>query len=292
MDRLSTLMEQFRVRARLLHTGPLCGLQHFDAANGCGYLHVLRKGEMELRHGAGAGLPRRLKLEQPTLLFYPRPAPHTFHNPPRDGAEFTCATLDFDGGALNPLARALPPLLVLPLNSVAGLEASLGLLFAETEQLRCGQRVLADRLFEVVLVQLLRWLLDHAQEAGIQPGMITGLADPRLAAALVALHDEPGAPWTLERMAAVAGMSRTAFAVHFREQVGQTPANYVAHWRVTLAQQRLRAGRPLKLLAQELGYANPSALSRAFAALTGQSPRSWLAQVGEQDARPGGPAAK
>src|SRR3546814_2590429 len=74
-------------------------------------------------------------------------------------------------------------------------------------RVRCGQRLLADRLFEVVVIQLMRWLLDHPQEAGIRPGFITGLSDPRLARALVAMHDGPGEPWPLERMAERAGRS-------------------------------------------------------------------------------------
>src|SRR3546814_5599989 len=85
-------------------------------------------------------------------------------------------------------------------------------------RVRCGQRLLADRLFEVVVIQLMRWLLDHPQEAGIRPGFITGLSDPRLARALVAMHDGPGEPWPLERMAERAGMARTAFANTFRSE--------------------------------------------------------------------------
>ncbi|MCP2807333.1 cupin domain-containing protein, partial [Salmonella enterica subsp. enterica serovar Typhimurium] len=85
----------------------------------------------------------------------------------------------------------LPPLIVLPLVRVPGLDLALELLFSETDRVRCGQRLLADRLFEVVVLQLLRWLLDHPQEAGVRPGLIIGLSDPRLARALVAMHDSP-----------------------------------------------------------------------------------------------------
>jgi AraC-like DNA-binding protein len=74
-------------------------------------------------------------------------------------------------------------------------------------------------------------------------------------------------------------MSRTAFANTFRAVVGQTPADYLSGWRIALAQSRLREGRPIKILAEELGYANPSALSRAFAAKVGMSPRDWLAKT-------------
>lgn len=276
IDRLSGLLERFRVQAQLHHTGSLCGLNHFDAGDGHGYLHVLRRGALEVSHPGAQGVPTSLRLDEPTLLLYPRPFTHRFHNPPVDGSDFTCARLAFDGGAQNPLARALPPLIALPLAKVQGLDAALELLFAETDRVRCGQRLLADRLFEVVVLKLLRWLLDHPQEAGVRPGLITGLSEPRLARALVAVHDAPGEAWTLERMAERAGMSRTAFANGFREVVGQTPADYLADWRIALAQSRLREGRPIKALAEELGYANPSALSRAFSARTGLSPRDWL----------------
>lgn len=276
LDRLSGVLERFRVRARLHHSGVLCGTSLFDDRDGHGFLHVLRRGPLTVEHPGTRALPAALHFDEPTVLLYPRPTFHRFLNPPVEGADFTCARLDFEGGACNPLARALPPLVALPLARVDGLEPALDLLFAETDRVRCGQRLLADRLFEVVLIQLLRWLLDHPHEAGVRPGFLTGMADPRLARALVAMHEAPGEAWPLERMAGHAGMSRTAFANAFRETVGQTPADYLADWRMALARSRLRDGRPLKLLADELGYANPSALSRAFSAKVGLSPREWL----------------
>lgn len=279
IDRLSGILERFRVQAQLHHSGALCGLSHFDACEGHGYLHVLRRGHLEVSHPGSREVPETMHFDEPTLLLYPRPFTHRFHNPPIDGSDFTCARLLFDGGSTNPLARALPPLIALPLARIPGLRSVLELLFAETDRVRCGQRLLADRLFEVVVLQLLRWLLDHPQEADVRSGLIAGLSDPRLARALVAMHDSPGEPWTLERMAERAGMSRTAFVNTFREVVGQTPADYLSGWRIALAQSRLREGRPIKILADELGYANPSALSRAFVARMGMSPRDWLGKI-------------
>ncbi len=279
VDRLSGILERFRLRVQLHYSGALCGRDHFDAGDGHGYLHVLRRGRLKVSHPGARAVPRSMNFDEPTLLLYPRPFTHHFRNPPVQGSDFTCARLNFEGGPLNPLARALPDLIALPLAGVSGLELALELLFAETDRVRCGQRLLADRLFEVVLIQLMRWLLDHPQQAGVRPGLITGLSDPRLARALVAMHDAPGEPWPLERMAERAGMSRTSFANRFREVLGQTPADYLGDWRMALAQSRLREGQPIKALAEQLGYANPSALSRAFTAKVGLSPRDWLANA-------------
>jgi AraC-like DNA-binding protein len=276
IDRLSALFERFRVRGHMFHHGPLCGVTRFAARPGLGFLHVMRQGQMTVTHRPRGGAPRRLEVNEPSLLFYPRPLAHDFHNAPTEGADFVCATLAFDGGEQHPLARALPPLVLLPLARVQALEHSLALLFAETAQLRCGQRLLADRLFEVLLLQLLRWMLDQ-REAPLPVGLLAGLAHPRLSHALTALHERPGEAWTLQRMAQVAGQSRSAFAATFKAELGEAPAEYLARWRVALAQAELQRGKPLKLLATELGYGSAAALSRVFLQKTGQTPRAWKA---------------
>ena len=276
VDRLSALLERFRVHAHLFHAGALCGVTHFDAAQGRGFLHVLRRGEMVVTHRPRSGALRKIKVSEPTLLFYPRPLEHQFHNAPTEGADFVCATVDFEGGARHPVVAALPPVVVLPLCSVDGLEQTLALLFAETERVRCGQRLLADRLFEVLLLQLLRWLLDHPDQAGMPAGLIYGLAHPKLARALTAMHESPGAAWALEPMAQAAGMSRSAFAAEFKLHLGVTPAEYLLQWRVSLAQSMLLAGTSIKLASEKLGYASAASFSRAFAQSVGAAPRTWL----------------
>jgi len=275
IDRLTPVLERFRVQASLFHSGPLCGHQVFDAKPGRGFLHVLRRGEIELLHGQG---PHRARthLCEPTLLLFPRAVHHEFVNPPVDGSDFTCATLDFDGGARNPIVQSLPDLIALPLGKIDGLEATLDLLFAESDQVRCGSRLLVNRLFEVVLIQVLRWILDHPEDAHVSQGMMMGLSDPRLAKALIAVHQAPDADWTLERMAASAGMSRSAFAAAFKAATGTTPAAYSLDWKLNVATSLLRAGRSVKQVALDLGFADAPSLSRAFRRRTGSSPREWL----------------
>ena len=122
---------------------------------------------------------------------------------------------------------------------------------------------LVERLVEVVMIQILRQLMESDEVSG---GLLSGLAHPRLRNALVAMHEAPAQDWTLDNLAGVAGMSRSAFATTFRETLGQTPGQYLLGWRVRLAQKALQRGRPLKVIATEVGYGSEAALSRAFKA--------------------------
>jgi AraC-like DNA-binding protein len=94
---------------------------------------------------------------------------------------------------------------------------------------------------------------------------------------LVALHRSPYEDWSLARMAAMAGMSRSAFAAAFKDATGATPAAYLTDWRLSLAASMMRSGRAVKLVAAELGFASASSLSKAFRQRMGVSPREWLA---------------
>ncbi|MDQ0727627.1 AraC family transcriptional regulator [Microbacterium sp. W4I20] len=276
VDRLTPLLQRFRVRTQLFHAGPLCGVTAFPAEPGRGFLHVLRRGEMELMVTDERGATERVQITRPSLLFFPRPSDHSFLNAPTEESDFTCATLDFDGGATHPLVQALPSVIILPLDEVATLTPALDLLFSEVDNVRCGRPILADRLFEVVLIQLLRWMLDNPSHLALKQSLLSGLADERLSPALVAVHEAPGESWTLQTMARQANMSRSAFASRFKDVVGQTPVDYLTEWRLTIAQENLRAGTSVSTVAAELGYASASAFSRAFAQRIGRSPRAWL----------------
>lgn len=279
-DRLASLLDKFHVHASLFQSGPLCGVQRFEELPGRAFMHVLRSGDMLVRHQSTRGM-EEVRLSEPTLLLFPRPVHHEFVNPPVDGSEFTCATLDFDGGASNPLVQSLPSFVAIPLLAITGIQPALDLLFAETDNPRCGSRLLANRLFEIVLIQVLRWIIDHPSEAGVSQGMLMGLSEPRLAKSLIALHDAPQEEWPLERMASIAGMSRSAFAAAFKQATGTTPAVYLLDWRVSLASVRLRMGRSVKQTAYELGFPDAPSFSKAFRRRTGVSPREWLGATKE-----------
>lgn len=274
VDRLNDLLDRFTVRARQFHTGALCGLRRFDVVPGRGFLHILRAGELTVLDGRGRS---RRVLSEPSLLFYPRPHEHVFTTSD-SGVELACAALEFDGAEDNPLVRALPEVLTVPIVELSGLDHSLELLFHEIDEFRCGHRHVVDRLFEIVLIKLLRWLLDHPEDSGLPPGMLGGMADPRIARALAAVHADPGRPWTLTELGRTAHMSRSAFAARFTELVGSTPLDYLTGWRIMVGQQLLRRGHPVGRVAAELGYTG-SSFSRVFTQRVGSSPRAWLAEA-------------
>lgn len=272
------MLTSFSLRTRALTERRSAFAQSFGAQTG--NLHVLREGALDVLHPPQrpSDLPARLRVDEPTLLLYLSPVEHVLS--PIGAATTTCAQIELAGGAAHPLAQALPSLVAVPVHAVQGLEPALALLCAEVDHVQCGHRVLADRLFEVVLVQLLRWIVQHPERAGVRPGLIAGLADARLAPVLVAVHERPAERWTLASMAALAGMSRSAFSEHFRTVMGRSPAAYVGDWRVALAQDQLRSGAPVNAVARELGYGDASTFTRAFASRVGATPRAWLRAVG------------
>ncbi|QDQ29425.1 AraC family transcriptional regulator [Chitinimonas arctica] len=267
-DRLQALLEHFSVKAKVFRTGALCGINDADGEGDAGYLHVIRNGKVEVGHER-AGI---LRITQPSLLLYPRPLPHRFITDREQGADTTCARLSFDGGAANPIAMAMPEFICLPLSELEGAEGVLRLLFEEAFSQYCGRQAMLDRLFEVLLIQVLRHLMENGQTRG---GMLAGLAHLRLRAALVAMHEQPARDWSLDALAECAGMSRSVFANAFRETVGCTPGSYLQRWRIGIAQKSLRQGRTLKLIAGDVGYGSEAALSRAFKAQSGLSPGQW-----------------
>jgi AraC-like DNA-binding protein len=269
-DRLNALLQQFSLSSRLFHAGALCGIVDFDAQD-VGYLHVVRRGPLRVTHRHEGDL----HITEPTVLFYPQPLGHRFIADAKAGADMVCASVKFSGGKANPLASALPPIVALTLAEVPTLAQSTTLLFDEALEPKCGRQALVDRLFEVVIIQLIRHLM-AANVVNI--GVLAGLAHPQLRNAIIAMHEQPEQPWTIETLAAKAAMSRSTFAVAFHDIVGTAPGDYLTGWRISLAQIKIKQGKSLKHIAMEVGYGSEVALSRAFSARVGMSARAYKQQ--------------
>ncbi len=120
-----------------------------------------------------------------------------------------------------------------------------------------------------LFVQVLR----AAMQAGWCEGLLGAIADPQISKALAAIHETPARPWTLQDLAARAGLGRTAFAERFRELTGVTPANYLVQWRMQLATDLLTStDESMLAIAEAVGYDSEPAFRKAFRRETGRPP--------------------
>ncbi len=132
---------------------------------------------------------------------------------------------------------------------------------AEAEAPRCGADHLLKGYVQSFVVHLLRQAIE---EGAASRGVLAGLADPRLARVLVALHEAPAKPWKVEAMCELAGMSRSAFMARFAEVLGEPPTSYLRRFRLEKARAELDAGGRVGVVARRYGYASPDAFTRAM----------------------------
>ncbi len=139
----------------------------------------------------------------------------------------------------------------------------------ETLAERSGRDLVRVRLVELMLIEALR---ESAHDKA-PPGLLRGLSDPRIAAALRDLHADPAQSWTIADLAKSASLSRSAFFDRFRAAVGVSPMDYLLTWRMALAKDLLRTRKiAIDTVAARVGYASASTFSTAFSQHVGLPP--------------------
>ncbi|MBS1028955.1 AraC family transcriptional regulator [Gluconobacter albidus] len=168
----------------------------------------------------------------------------------------------------------LPPLIhIRPNASGSTMKWAVEQLMSELRQPEIGSALLAAHLAQMLLIQGLRL---HITSSTQGTGWLYALRDPRLHAALCAIHKNPEAQWTLQTLAGISGMSRTSFAAHFKAIIGETCMNYLTQWRMTVASHHLaKRGISVARAAELSGYSSESAFSAAFKRVMGQVPSNF-----------------
>lgn len=134
-----------------------------------------------------------------------------------------------------------------------------------------GSRALCQSLMRQCLIHVLR---RHGSGGGVP--WLTALEDDRLGRAVEAIFEAPEAPHSLERLAGLAGMSRSAFASHFAQAFHRGPMDMVREIRLRRAAELLQGSDiPVKSLAHKVGYQSRSYFSRAFKEAFGVSPLAF-----------------
>ena len=176
----------------------------------------------------------------------------------------------------NALLASLPPTIHLPAGAVSAspqLAGLVPLILSESGSPGAGSSIVLARLADLLFVHALRFWISTVDAPACGLGAV---ADPAIGGALRLMHARPAEPWTVERLGSSVAMSRSAFAARFSELVGESPLQYLASWRMTLAAQRLREDDAVIAdVAQAVGYANPVAFSKAFARMQGVGPGTF-----------------
>jgi AraC-like DNA-binding protein len=194
-----------------------------------------------------------------------------------DDIQLVGGRFDFSGVPTQLLLSSLPSLVHVQANDPQAslLRWALERFTSELQQKRPGRSLMNEHLAHLMLVEVLRTHLATLDSTGI--GWFYGLADRNLSAALSAIHADPAHRWSVQELAQLATMSRSAFALRFKQVVGAAPMEYLTHWRMLLASDRLKnSDDAVSTIAFSLGYESESAFSTAFKRVMSQSPRHYV----------------
>jgi AraC-like DNA-binding protein len=185
----------------------------------------------------------------------------------------------FDDSNASLLTDLLPPLVVVRAADPRGnaLGQLITLLATEVEATAAGGPLVQNHLAQVLLVHMLR---AHAGQTDWPCGWLGALNDDGIGAALRAVHADMAHSWSLQELAEISHMSRSAFAQAFKSHVGVPPLEYLIQWRMNLARDALaRDTLSISELARATGYQSESAFSTAFRRVVGSSPAKFRAQA-------------
>lgn len=284
-DLLSTLLQRISLRGRVYARPTGCGdWQVNPSGHARASYHLVVSGRCWL-HLAPPAPP--IALAAGDLLFFTEDVWHLLSAsrearddltrlPEPDGGASTqlvCGLYAADDVDLQRLLRGLPPWVLIRANDGGSRLATLiAMLGHESGSEEPGAGAVRDALSDALLALVLRHCL---REKWVQGGLLSALLDARLAPLLSDLHADPGAPWSVERMAERAALSRSALAERFRSSLGCAPAQYLAELRMQEASRLLRSeGKSVAAVAERLGYGNEAAFRRAFRRIAGTTPGS------------------
>ncbi|ONM47638.1 AraC family transcriptional regulator [Nocardia donostiensis] len=273
--------------------------RHYPVVPGAGF-HVVLQGSCWLRPPDGDAIA----LGVGDVVFMPRGADHVLVDDPAtpvteiaqpgEPREITgpgprsvllCGAYALDRRHPHPMLNSLPEFVHLPaqLGRHPSLRGAVDLLAAELAEPRAGTDAVVPSLLDALLLYILRaWLEENADTR--PSGWAAAFGDPAVATALRAIHADPSRPWTVEDLAAAAGVSRATLARRFAATIGEAPLSYVTHWRMILAAKWLReSADALSTVARRAGYGSEFAFAKAFKREFGVAPGRYRKEAGRAE---------
>ncbi|GAB3883474.1 AraC family transcriptional regulator [Kibdelosporangium lantanae] len=192
-------------------------------------------------------------------------------------AEWMTGEFEVERLVADPLLGVLPATITIRgTDETSAVPLSRDLILLEADDPKPGSRVMVSRVLDLLFVRALRtWAADDDHS---HPGWLTAAMDPALSPALSAIHQHPNRDWSVDELARLAALSRSAFATRFTALMGQPPGAYVLRQRLDHAAHLLASTQqPVGRIAASVGYTSEAAFSRAFTREYGESPRTWRA---------------
>lgn len=199
-------------------------------------------------------------------------------------ALFVCGQIsDSYNGAMGLFELFQVPMVeAFPSDSV--LQRSFELMLAEVAQPSLGTQAMTEALMKQCLIILLR---RHLTASDFTSPLLVALQNPKLARVVLAVLEQPGAPYTVDSLAALAGMGRTSFAGSFSDVFGRGPMEFVQSVRLRIAARVLTStDLPVKVIAASVGYASRSSFSKAFEVEFGAAPTQFRLVGGSDEGEP------
>lgn len=269
---LESLLNRSMLQVQVVAELHRCGSWFADAPRyECGLFHLVGSGRCKVESDE---FGEAVTLETGDLVIFPHGAPHRLSGTVDDDLQQTsliCGEFRFTGSTQHPLNLALPACMVIHAANASTPFRQLAATMADVVHADCaGRHVLLNKLADALFTLA---ICDYARDTGERQGLFASLADPRIARVLQSVHDHPGRAWTMQSMAALACMSRSAFAERFTQLMKQPPIQYVTQWRVSVAEQLLRdRQQSVAGIAQQLGYSSEAAFRRLFKRVSGKCP--------------------
>lgn len=138
---------------------------------------------------------------------------------------------------------------------------------------RLGTRAVLEALMKICLLKALR---NHVESSSMASMRLSRFGAPHLHKAVAAVMERPSDKFDVAKLAAVAGMSRSAFASAFLNTFALTPMDFVKRNRLQRAAELLRSTpMSVKLIAARAGFASRSHFSHAFKQAYGVDPTAF-----------------
>jgi AraC-like DNA-binding protein len=256
-DALSRLIRLLQFATDVFHTGGFCGEAVYDRTDTPAQFHFVLEGCLHVRDLAGG---TQLRIDAPGLIAFPVASPHQLSSG-AEGCHLLCCYVRPNDAVSAALIHALPQPMRLDLRLHPRLASLAQLLQLEISELRPGHDEALNLYLRSVVMEAMRVALS---EGGVPTGLLPAIAEPRLARAIAAFLERPGAHWTIAALARTAGMSRSAFAATFARVAAMTPQQFLSAARHDLGARLLAQGVPAKAVARTVGYASASSLARSI----------------------------